>query len=576
MRLAGRREPDQRGASPHSVMRAAYDPRARRPMKLPPLPALRPGPLLWCVPLLVACLAWQLAGSGALDVAVGAGPDVMRGFYEPEIGPSGAFRWSSRDAALTLPARPRPAVLELRGAVAPDGTRVTVGLGDRAAVELPPSPGALSPRRYLLLWPGGGDSLGLARVALAATPPEVTVDSRPLGIALSAVALRPLRAGPGLPPPSVLLALVLLPPLLAVCLRATGLGALSSRALAVALVTGAWLASFAQPLAVQPLLLDLQVALSAPVLRWAGALLLLGLAGLPITAFLLRTLPLRGLLFARGAALVLVGWACWYASAVLRAPFGPPTVLAVALLLVASGAWALRSQGLRELGRLVRRRWRALVAAEVLFHAALLAGLWLRWNGAVGPALTGTEKPMDLALLQGVLRDPALPPPDLWLAGYDVNYYYLGYVKVAAVAHLAGVTPGEAFNLGVATLFALTAAMVAGLVATLVRLELGPEPPAAAGRSSDARRSWFAARPRSYVAAALLGAALVLLAGNQMGALQLILGGSQPRVLDGGQLAEALWQRLSGAPEIRLSRPTPPAPDFGVLQGWTPGPTSEF
>ena len=89
----------------------------------PPLP--RPlRHVIWLGPLLVACLAWQFAGPIALDAAAPHGRDLLRGFYAPESGPHGAFRWSERDAAITLPVLTSPAALLLRGAVAPDGTRV--------------------------------------------------------------------------------------------------------------------------------------------------------------------------------------------------------------------------------------------------------------------------------------------------------------------------------------------------------------------------------------------------------------------------------------------------------------------
>jgi YYY domain-containing protein len=547
--------------------------------------------VIWLAPLLVACLAWQFAGPIALDAAAPHGRDVLRGFYAPESGPHGAFRWSERHAGITLPALTSPAALLLRGAVAPDGTRVSLGIGGRMLAELPPAD-ALVGRTYRLLIPKDAVHGGLMSVTLSAAPPERPIETRPLGMALSTVSLHPLGAGPRLPPLGLLAALVALPPLLAVCLGAAGVRPLPARLVSVLAVSGVVLVALARPLAAVPPLLDLSASLgAAPVLRWLAAVALVGVASLPITAFLFRTLPLRGLLFARAAGLVLAGWLCWLLAAGVRVPFGVGTVALALLLLAAAGAWALRRSGLREVAGLLRSRWRALVAAETFFLAAFLAGLWLRWNGAVGPAISGTEKPMDLALLQGALRDPRFPPADVWFAGEPVNYYYLGYVQLAAVAKLAGVTAGEAFNLGMATLFALTALMAAALAATLVALHrraaagASPEttddrPPTPDARppTTDHRPPTTDHRPPTtpYALVALLGVVLLLLAGNQLGALQLLLGGSQVRVLDGGQLAEALWQRLAGAETIVLSRPTPPAPDFGRLGGWTPADEPTF
>jgi YYY domain-containing protein len=496
------------------------------------------------------------------------------------------FRWSEPRAALTLPARPLPAVLELRGAVAPGGTRVTLVLGD-VPVMLPPSE-TLVPRHYRILWPAWQQGFGLARIAIDATPGERAPPERELGFALTDAVLRPLGATASLPPVALLACVTLGSALLAICLAAAGASLPLARVVAalagasLALVWTAW------PLALQPLVLDLEALFGTPaVLRWLAALLALGLASVPVTAFLFRTLPLRGLLFARSAGFVLVGWASWYASAALRIPFGVPSIVGAALLLGALGCWGLRGRGLRELGTLARSRWRVLLAGETLFLAAFCFGLWLRWNGAVGPAISGTEKPMDLALLHGVMRDQAFPPFDLWFSGHAVNYYYLGYVQVAVLAALAGVSAGEAFNLGMATLFGLTALSVAALVATLCALD-SKEKTGHEDTKTRRHEGFSVLRvfvpsclrvhvlPGGIAAAALLGVVLVLLAGNQVGALQIVLGGSQVRALDAGQLAEALWQRVQGADEIRLSRPTPPVPDFGVLEGWTPAAEREF
>ena len=39
---------------------------------------------------------------------------------------------------------------------------------------------------------------------------------------------------------------------------------------------------------------------------------------------------------------------------------------------------------------------------------------------------------MDAAFLSAIWRAPHLPPPDPWLAGYPINYYYFGHFLLAA------------------------------------------------------------------------------------------------------------------------------------------------
>ena len=79
---------------------------------------------------------------------------------------------------------------------------------------------------------------------------------------------------------------------------------------------------------------------------------------------------------------------------------------------------------------------------------------------------------MDLLMLTAVHEARSMPPPDPWLAGYELSYYHLGHTMVDANARFAGVDTGVAFNLGLATAGALAAAAVAGLAsdtASLVR-----------------------------------------------------------------------------------------------------------
>ena len=106
-----------------------------------------------------------------------------------------------------------------------------------------------------------------------------------------------------------------------------------------------------------------------------------------------------------------------------------------------------------------------MITAEVLFALAFISWAVIR---AYNPDIIDQEKYMDFGFLNAILKSPSFPPNDMWLAGYSINYYYFGYVLIAAITALSGVPTQVAFNLANVTLFALTALGSFGIVYNLI------------------------------------------------------------------------------------------------------------
>jgi YYY domain-containing protein len=105
------------------------------------------------------------------------------------------------------------------------------------------------------------------------------------------------------------------------------------------------------------------------------------------------------------------------------------------------------------------RSWRGvrpamLADAELVGLGTFLLLAWLRLPSL---AVTGTEKPMDLAILSTLLRPGTFPPHDPWLAGHTLPYYYWGFVPWVLPARVLGLAPDVAYNLLVPTLAAVAA-----------------------------------------------------------------------------------------------------------------------
>jgi YYY domain-containing protein len=199
-------------------------------------------------------------------------------------------------------------------------------------------------------------------------------------------------------------------------------------------------------------------------LSWWLAVEILGLAALPLAWRLFRNLPDRGYALAKPLGMLLTSYIFWLAVSLhLFANSRVSLVFCVLLVAVGAGAlhyWRGRSStsgtgGTSEgLVQFLRHNLGMIAANEILFLVAFAVLTLVR---AYNPEISGTEKPMDFAFLNAILRSEYFPPLDPWLSGFAISYYYFGYLIVAVVTRLSGVPSEVAFNLAIALLFALTA-----------------------------------------------------------------------------------------------------------------------
>ena len=221
-----------------------------------------------------------------------------------------------------------------------------------------------------------------------------------------------------------------------------------------------------------------------PVLGWLLAVEGFAILVLPITFLVFRPLPDRGYLFSKVLGLLAVGLIVWLLASYRWMAFSRGSIL-VALFLLALIAAAILVAKRKEITEFVRRRWRLLLIAEVIFLAAFFSFLVLRMaNPDLWHPYRGGEKPMDLAYLNAVLRSSYMPPYDPWFGGGYLNYYYWGQFTVAMLIKATGISSTVAFNMAVPLFFALTAGgaytVVYGL-AEGTRRRLAPARAAAAG-----------------------------------------------------------------------------------------------
>lgn len=184
--------------------------------------------------------------------------------------------------------------------------------------------------------------------------------------------------------------------------------------------------------------LEVWATLTWVVLIWSSSA-----AGFLLTRPLFASWPDQGYALSRLAGPLLVGALSWEISAAGGWPLNVPGALvALALLALAAGVtWWLIPQPLPPA--------RTLIRIDVMTALAFVAFAVVRsWS----PSISGTERPMDHALLAAMIAQQTAVPVDPWLSGHVVNYHVAGYAWWAPLAILVQQPPWVSYNLVMATL----------------------------------------------------------------------------------------------------------------------------
>lgn len=129
----------------------------------------------------------------------------------------------------------------------------------------------------------------------------------------------------------------------------------------------------------------------------------------------------------------------------------------------------------------LKTAWKSIVAMELLFLLFFILGVYLRGQM---PNLDSLEKFMNIGFLNSLNRTTFLPAADMWFAGGSINYYYAGHIAVAIWQKLGAFNPAIAYNLAMATVFAVTAVLSFSLGYTLLDTKEKKWPARFAGTSA--------------------------------------------------------------------------------------------
>ena len=155
-------------------------------------------------------------------------------------------------------------------------------------------------------------------------------------------------------------------------------------------------------------------------------------------------------------AYLLFAWISWLLPSVRLASFSATTTLVAGLVVV----------GLATRARPTPRD----ATAAILLFTSFFVFLAIR---AMNPEIFWGEKPMDFSFVSSLYRSTELPPPEPWMSGKIINYPYFGHFAVVALGKATGISPGLAFNLGIALVAALATAAAYGAGAAITGTRRG-------------------------------------------------------------------------------------------------------
>src|SRR3989344_3482903 len=197
------------------------------------------------------------------------------------------------------------------------------------------------------------------------------------------------------------------------------------------------------------------------VIRFWGALFVVGAAAFPLTRRLFPSWHDEGYFFSKAVGMALIAWIVYILGMARIAPFGAATIVGAVGAVFVFGVFFNRSP------RLPRSpKWKTILIEELFFLAALLFWSWVKAHES---SIRGLEKFMDYGFMQSILNGQYFPATDMWYPPLPINYYYFGHLVTAVLTRLSGLDLAYAFNLMLATIFAFTFTMSFSIGKQLIR-----------------------------------------------------------------------------------------------------------
>lgn len=196
--------------------------------------------------------------------------------------------------------------------------------------------------------------------------------------------------------------------------------------------------------------------------NWWFVVLALGVVFMPFSMLIFNRFSDLGWLFSKVIGIAVSGWLVWYMASMKILRFTRVNCILVIVLCLLANICIIVFNRNKFIKSISSDKISHIVVAETVFLAFFV--FWLYLRGFNPKAYGTTEKLMDLGIMQSILRSEYMPPQDMWLAGENLNYYYVGQFMASYLSRVCNCGAEYGYNFMLMMLAAFGFALPASLV----------------------------------------------------------------------------------------------------------------
>lgn len=197
-------------------------------------------------------------------------------------------------------------------------------------------------------------------------------------------------------------------------------------------------------------------------LNWWFVVFMLGAVFMPFSFLLFNKFSDLGWLFSKVIGIAVTGWLVWYISSLKILKFTRGNCILIIGICVVANVCIIVFNKNKFASKVSANSIAHIIFAEAVFLAFFV--FWLYLRGFNPKAYGTTEKLMDLGIMQTILRSDYMPPQDMWLAGKDLNYYYVGQFMASYLSRVCNCGAEYGYNFMLMMLAAFGFALPASLI----------------------------------------------------------------------------------------------------------------